>query len=58
MVQIIASCYKLTALNDELNSICHLLALLGAHHILNVSMVRVKGNFKALNAELNPICLY
>jgi len=32
----------LTALNAELNPICHLLALLGAHHILHVSGVRVK----------------
>jgi len=29
-------------LNAELNPICHLLELLGAHHILHVSMVRVK----------------
>jgi len=29
-------------LNPELNHICHLLALLGAHHILHVSMIRVK----------------
>ena len=29
-------------LNAELNPICHLLALLGAHHILHVSSVRVK----------------
>jgi hypothetical protein len=28
-------------LNAELNAICHLLALLGAHHILHVSRVRV-----------------
>jgi len=28
-------------LNAELNPICHLLALLGAHHILHVSTVRV-----------------
>ena len=28
-------------LNAELNPICHLLALLGAHHILHVSGVRV-----------------
>jgi len=31
----------LNALNAELNPICHLLALLGAHHILYVSRVRV-----------------
>jgi len=29
-------------LNDKLNPNCHLLALLGAHHILHVSRVRVK----------------
>jgi len=29
-------------LNAELNRICHLLALLGAHHILHVSRLRVK----------------
>jgi len=28
-------------LNAELNPICHLLALLGAHHILHVSKIRV-----------------
>jgi len=28
-------------LNAELNLICHLLALLGAHHILHVSRIRV-----------------
>ena len=29
-------------LNAELNPICHLLALLAAHHILHVSRIRVK----------------
>jgi len=29
-------------LNTELNPICHLLKLLGAHHILHVSRIRVK----------------
>jgi len=29
-------------LNAELNPICHLPALLGAHHILHVSRIRVK----------------
>jgi len=43
-------------LNAALNPICHLLALLRAHHILHVSRVRVKGYFNPLNAELNPIC--
>ena len=30
-------------LNAELNPVCHLLALLEAHHILHVSRIRVKG---------------
>jgi hypothetical protein len=30
-------------LNAELNPICHLLALVEAHHILHVSRIRVKG---------------
>jgi hypothetical protein len=29
-------------LNAMLNPICHLLALLGAHHILHISRIRVK----------------
>ena len=29
-------------LNAELNAICQLLALVGAHHILHVSRVRLK----------------
>jgi len=29
-------------LNAELNPICHLLTLLGPHHILHVSRIRVK----------------
>jgi len=33
----------LNSLNAELNPICHLLALLGAHHILHISRIRVKG---------------
>jgi hypothetical protein len=33
----------LNPLNAKLNPICHLLALLEAHHILHVSRVRVKG---------------
>jgi hypothetical protein len=32
---------KLNPLNAELNPIFHLLALLGAHHILHVSRIRV-----------------
>jgi len=33
--------FLLTFLNAELNPICHLLALLGAHHILHISRVKV-----------------
>jgi hypothetical protein len=32
---------ELNPLNAQLNPICHLLALLGAHHILHVSRIRV-----------------
>jgi len=32
----------LNPLNSELNPICYLLALLGAHHFLHVSKIRVK----------------
>jgi hypothetical protein len=39
-------------LNNELNPICHLLALLGGATIVVVSRLRVN----PLNAELNPIC--
>jgi len=35
-------CVFLTLLNAQLNPICHLLALLGAYHILHVSGIRVK----------------
>jgi len=34
-------------LNAELNPICHLLALLGAHHILHVSWIRVKKGYQS-----------
>ena len=37
----IASC-PVNPLNAELNTICQLLVLLGAHHILHVSRIRVK----------------
>jgi len=33
---------KINPLNAELNPICHLLALLGVHHFLHVSRIRVK----------------
>ena len=41
-------------LNAELNPICHLLALLGAHHILHISRINVNGQFitHSLNTAL------
>jgi len=33
---------KINPLNAELNPICYLLALLGAHHFLHVSRMRIK----------------
>ena len=38
---------NINPLNNELNLICHLLALL-AHHIIHVSRIRVKVNFRSL----------
>ena len=35
-------CWHINPLNTELNPICYLLALLGAHHFLHVSRIRVK----------------
>ena len=39
-------------LNAELNPICHLLALVGAHHILHFSRVRVKGAVFLMNRQI------
>ena len=39
LTKILITC---SPLNDELNPICHLKALLGAHHILHVFRIRVK----------------
>ena len=36
------SIFAVNPLNPELNPICYLLALLGAHHFLHVSRIRVK----------------
>jgi hypothetical protein len=36
--------YEINSLKSQLNPICHFLALLGAHPILHVSMIRVKFN--------------
>jgi len=48
-------------LNAELNPICHLLVLLGTHHILHVSRIRVKqrkeipATFKKINTSVRCI---
>jgi len=51
-------------LNADLNPISHLLALLGAHHILHISRIRVKSNdyelkllHRALISMANSTCL-
>jgi len=38
---------KINPLNAELNPICHLLALLGAHHIFHVSRIVVNDELTA-----------
>jgi len=40
--------HNITPLNAELNPICHRLALLGAHHILHVSRIRVNSKYHDL----------
>jgi len=35
------SLIQINPLNAQVNSICHLLALLGAHHIIHISRIRV-----------------
>ena len=37
-----SSSWRFNPLNPELNPICYLLAVLGAHHFLHVSRIRVK----------------
>jgi len=42
MRTVISKQYASSTLNAELNPVCHLLAILGAHHIFHVSGLRVK----------------
>jgi hypothetical protein len=45
-------------LKAALNPICHLLALLGAHHILHVSRIRVKiFTQNSLGEIINTFCI-
>jgi hypothetical protein len=46
---------SLNPLNAELNPICHLLVLLGAHSILHISRIRVKLIFRIGNSCVNLI---
>jgi len=47
---------KINPLNAQLNPICHLLALLGAHHILHFSRIRVKVDFvEAISADATTV---
>jgi maleate cis-trans isomerase len=41
-LQALSKFKTINPLNAELNTICHLLALLGAHHILHINRMRVK----------------
>ena len=41
-VIVTAQLIRINPLKPELNPICYLLALLGAHHFLHVSRIRVK----------------
>jgi len=45
---------EINPLNAKLNPFCHLLALLGAHHILHVSRIRVKDALGILVGNINP----
>jgi hypothetical protein len=45
--------FSINPLNAELNPICHLLALLGTHHIFHISRIRV--NF-SVNSSATPQC--
>jgi hypothetical protein len=44
--------YWVNPLNAELNPICHLLAILGAHPILHVSGIRVKISYEEIYKNL------
>jgi hypothetical protein len=48
----------INTLNAELNPICHLLALLGAHHILHVSRIRVHVARLCTNVPTKALCTY
>jgi len=43
---------NINPLNAELNPICHLLALLGVHHFLHVSRIRVKMDLQEVGCKV------
>ena len=47
---------QINPFNPELNPICYLLALLGAHHFLHVSRIRVKS--LTLKRRMSYIYIY
>jgi hypothetical protein len=55
---------NINPLNTKLNPICHLLALLGAHHILHIIRIRVNtawhvvhfGVFGSLQVPATDVC--
>jgi len=49
---------EINPLNAELNPICHLLALLGAHPILHVSRIRVKNAYSYTSTPHAPSWLH
>ena len=56
----IIATYVVNPLNAELNPICHVLALLGAHHIFHISGLRVnrKGQrFASVNHLYVCVCV-
>ena len=55
LVTCLGNLCKLNTLNAELNPVCHLLALLGVHHILHVSRIRVNSSEDFLTAICNVV---
>ena len=54
-LSVLSSCVVDKPLKAELNPICHLLALFGAHHILHVSRVRVNMGCWILDSAVAPM---
>jgi len=51
-------CVSVNPLNAELNPICYLLALLGAHHIFHVSVLRVNFGHEVKAMERKPVMYF